>query len=119
MWLIDAAQSGATPGTIHRIDCAIADAIVPRDTVSSHGFGVAEAIGLARALGTLPAHCIVYAIEAADFTAGARPTAAVMAAANVVATRVLADMHMSLRARGEAISREGSTDNGIAASRRP
>ena len=118
-WIIDAARSGAPPGTIHRIDCAAADAIVPRVTVSSHGFGVAEAIALARAFGTLAQHCIVYAIEAADFTPGARPTAAVMTAANVVATRVLADMHLSLRARGEAISREGSTDSEIAASRRP
>ena len=77
VWIIDAARSGAPPGTIHRIDCATTDAIVPRGTVSSHGFGVAEAIALARALGTLPPHCIVYAIEAADFTPGAEPSPAV------------------------------------------
>jgi hydrogenase maturation protease len=92
VWLIDAAQSGATPGTIHRIDCAIADAVLPRDTASSHGFGVAEAIGLARALGTLPAHCIVYAIEAADFTAGASPSPAVTRSARQVADRIAAEL---------------------------
>ena len=75
VWLIDAAQSGAPPGTIHRIDCAATDAVVPRGSVSSHGFGVAEAIALARALGTLPPHCIVYAIEAAHFAPGAAAVA--------------------------------------------
>jgi hydrogenase maturation protease len=91
-WLIDAAQSGAPPGTIHRVDCATTDALPPRSTVSSHGFGVAEAIGLARALGTLPPRCIVYAIEAADFTAGAPPTPAVARAAQEVADRILAEL---------------------------
>jgi hydrogenase maturation protease len=92
VWLIDAAQSGAPPGTIHRIDCASSGAIVPRGGVSSHGFGVAEAIGLARALGTLPEHCIVYAIEAADFTPGAAMSPAVMRAAHEVAARILEEL---------------------------
>ena len=90
-WLIDAAQSGAPPGTIHRIDCANSDAVVPRGGVSSHGFGVAEAIALARALGNLP-HCVVYAIEAADFTHGASPSSAVTQAAREVAERILAEL---------------------------
>ncbi len=91
-WLIDAAQSGAPPGTIHRIDCSVTDAAVPRGSVSSHGFGVAEAIGLARALGTLPPLCIVYAIEAAHFTPGAAPSSAVTQAAHEVAERILAEL---------------------------
>jgi hydrogenase maturation protease len=91
-WLIDAAQSGVPPGTIHRIDCAASNAIVPRFSVSSHGFGVAEAIGLARALGALPPHCIVYAIEAAGFTPGAAPSPAVTRAAHQVAERILAEI---------------------------
>jgi hydrogenase maturation protease len=90
-WLIDAARSGSRPGTIHRIDCAT-DAPMPQGTMSSHGFGVAEAIGLARALGTLPPHCIVYAIEAADFSTGAAPSPAVTAAAREVAALILAEL---------------------------
>ena len=66
---------------------------LPRGTVSSHGFGVAEAIALARALGTLPQHCIVYAIEAADFTPGSRPTPEVTAAAGEVTRRILEELH--------------------------
>ena len=90
-WVIDAAHSGAAPGTIHRIDCA-ADAVMPCGPVSSHGFGVAEAIELARALGTLPLHCIVYAIEAAQFTPGAALSPAVASAAYEVAARILAEL---------------------------
>jgi hydrogenase maturation protease len=92
VWVIDAAQSGAPPGTIHRIDCSVTDVAVPSGSVSSHGFGVAEAIGLARALGTLPPLCIVYAIEAADFTTGAPPSPAVMQAAHEVVERILAEL---------------------------
>jgi hydrogenase maturation protease len=91
VWLIDAAQSGEPCGTIHRIDCATTD-VPPRGAVSSHGFGVAEAIGLARALGTLPPHCIVYAIEAADFTPGAPSSPEVTRAAQEVAERILAEL---------------------------
>jgi hydrogenase maturation protease len=53
---------------------------------------VAEAIGLARALGTLPPLCIVYAIEAAHFTTGAAPSSAVTQAAHGVAERILAEL---------------------------
>jgi hydrogenase maturation protease len=91
VWLIDAAESGAPPGTIHRIDCTT-DKVPPRGNVSSHGFGVAEAIELARSLGTLPPHCIVYAIEAADFAHGAAISPAVMQAAHEVAELILAEL---------------------------
>lgn len=84
VWLIDAACSGAPVGTIHRIDCADGVA-VPAGPVSSHGFGVAEAIGLARALGTLPAQCVVYAIEGARFGIGAAVSPEVVEAGEVVA----------------------------------
>ena len=92
-WLVDAAQSGARPGTIHRIDCSAEDVALPAGTVSSHGFGVAEAVGLARALGMLPRQCVVYAIEAADFSAGAALTPEVTAAAGEVTRRILEELH--------------------------
>lgn len=86
-WLVDAARSGASPGAIHRIDCAM-DKVPPCGSVSSHDFGLAEAIELARALGTLPPQCILYAIEAADFTPGAPLSPDVVAAAHTVAERI-------------------------------
>ena len=89
--LIDAAQSGAPAGTIHRIDCAT-NAVLPHGGVSSHGFGVAEAIALAHALGTLPPRCIVYAIEGADFTPGAPLSPEVARAAQEVVDRIRAQI---------------------------
>ena len=89
-WLIDAAQSDSPPGTIHRIDCT-KDIPLLRSTVSSHGFGLAEAIGLARALGTMPPHCMIYAIEGTCFTLGTPMSPPVTGAAREVARRILAE----------------------------
>ena len=89
-WLIDAAQSDSPPGTIHRIDCT-KDIPLLRSTVSSHGFGLAEAIGLARALGTMPPHCIIFAIEGTSFTPGTPMSPPVTGAAREVARRILAE----------------------------
>jgi hydrogenase maturation protease len=91
-WLIDAAQSGAPLGTIHRIDCSAADLALPPGSISSHGFGVEEAIALARALGVLPTQCIVYAVETADFAVGAAPSAEVTEVVDEVAARILAEL---------------------------
>jgi len=89
-WLIDAAQSDSPPGTIHRIDCT-KDIPLLRSTVSSHGFGLAEAIGLARALGTMPPHCIIFAIEGTSFTPSTPMSLPVTGAAREVARRILAE----------------------------
>lgn len=91
-WLVDAAQSGAPPGTIHRIDCAAEDFALPEGGVSSHGFGVIEAIALARALDVLPRQCIVYAVETADFTAGAALSPEVAQAVGEVVLRIAAEL---------------------------
>jgi hydrogenase maturation protease len=61
-------------------------------TVSTHGFGLGEAIELARALGSLPPHCVVYAIEGATFEAGAPLSPPVAAAVGDVARRLLAEI---------------------------
>jgi hydrogenase maturation protease len=68
--LVDAAASGAPPGTIHRFD-ARAQAI-PKGfcCYSTHRFGVAEAVELARVLGRLPKEIRLYAIEGTDFGNG-------------------------------------------------
>jgi len=94
-WLVDAARSGAAPGTVHRIDCAAGEALPHRGAVSSHGFGVAEAIALARSLGVLPGRCTVYAIEGADFSPGATLSPAVKAAVGMVVAALLSDLATS------------------------
>ena len=91
-WLIDAAASGAAPGARRRLDAAAG--ALPGDlaALSSHGLGLAQAIELARALGTLPRRCLVYAIEGERFTAGAPLTPAVARAAAVVAEAILREL---------------------------
>jgi hydrogenase maturation protease len=69
--VVDASEPGGRPGTVRRYD-ARAAALPTRELRSStHAFGVAGAIELGRALGTLPPMLEVYAIEGRDFSFGA------------------------------------------------
>ena len=90
--LIDAAISGAAPGTIRRLD-ALAQPL-PREIfgVSTHGFGLAEAIELARVLKRLPAYCVIYAIEARDFETGAPLSPEVAGAVDVTVARIFDEL---------------------------
>jgi len=92
VWLIDASSSSSPPGTVRRFDATAAPLPAGKVGVSSHGLGVSEAIELARALGTLPARCVVYAIEGASFEAGAPLSPEVAAAVAEVGRRVLAEI---------------------------
>lgn len=67
VWLIDACRSGAPPGALQRFDVAAGLPAHLGFGLSSHGFGLAEALALARALGALPARCVVHAIEGRCF----------------------------------------------------
>jgi hydrogenase maturation protease len=86
--LVDAVQSGAPPATIHRLDARAESLPLWFSHSSTHQFGVAEAIELARMMGELPAQLIVYGIEGLDFSAGTAlsPEVAEMvpAAANLI-----------------------------------
>jgi hydrogenase maturation protease len=68
--VVDAVRAGRAPGTVYRFDAAAET--VPSDFLrySTHAFGVAEAIELARVLGTLPRGLILYGIEGASFGSG-------------------------------------------------
>ena len=68
--VVDAARSGAVPGTLHRLDACRAPLPAAVLRSSTHAFGVAEAIELARALGRLPLRLEVDAIEGASFAEG-------------------------------------------------
>lgn len=90
--LIDAALSGAAPGSIHRFDARSRPLPAGFRRCSTHAFGVAEAIELARALDRLPSRLIVYGIEGRAFSAGDAPSEVVEAAARAVVERVLSDL---------------------------
>lgn len=68
--IVDAAKSGDVPGIIHRFD--IPPDHLPRKFLhnSSHEFGAADAIELARNLRCLPRHLILYGIEGEQFGTG-------------------------------------------------
>jgi hydrogenase maturation protease len=73
--VVDAMVSGSQPGTITTTEIALgipsSTAMPIRSQSSTHGFGVFEALELARILGTIPARLTVIGIEGADFTPGA------------------------------------------------
>jgi hydrogenase maturation protease len=90
--LVDAAAPGDTPGQVHRLDL-LGDNLQGEVSMSStHAFGVAEAVGLARTLGLLPRHVVAFAIEGADFAPGAPVSPEVAAVADEVARRVEAEL---------------------------
>ena len=67
--LIDAVSSGAEPGTIHFLDISLAP-LCEHVTSSTHALGLADAVELSRALGTLPPHVYVFGIEVRNVRAG-------------------------------------------------
>jgi hydrogenase maturation protease len=91
--LVDAVQSGASPGTLHRLDARKEQLPAWFSHASTHTFGVGEAIELARRMGDLPANLIVYGIEGLDFSGGTRlsPEVAevVPSAANLILQEIL------------------------------
>ena len=97
--LVDAAVSGGLPGTIHRLDAVAGPVPARLDLRSSHAFGVAPGIELARALARLPRRLTLYAIEAGSFDTGAEPTPRVALAIDEVADAVAAALNRASRQR--------------------
>jgi hydrogenase maturation protease len=93
--VVDAAASGAPPGTIRRFDASAAPLPARCVRSSTHAFGVPDAIELARALDRLPTRLEVYAIEGASFTAGDRLSPAVDRAVEQLAAALGADCRPS------------------------
>ena len=94
--LIDAVRLGREPGTaageVHRFDAALQPLPAFMFRHSTHAFGLAEAVELARALGQLPRRLVVYAIGGANFTAGAQLSAAVERRLPAIADEILQEV---------------------------
>ena len=84
--LIDAMQSGESVGSIRRFDQR--DWPRYRGGLSSHGFGVADALALARELGSLPRRLDLYGIEVGPVAPGEAPGDAIRAAAKALARQI-------------------------------
>ncbi len=89
---VDAAAPLGSPGRILRIDLDTQPLPTDLSGMSSHDFGLAQAIGLARSLELAPRRIIVYAVEAGSFDSGAPPSPAVAAAVSIVADRIVTEI---------------------------
>jgi hydrogenase maturation protease len=90
---------GSGAGRLHRI--VPGQSGWPQERpVSSHGLGLAQAIGLATALGRMPGRLIVHAVEAADVGHGHQLTPVVAAAIGALAAAVERDVAAALAAGG-------------------
>jgi hydrogenase maturation protease len=91
--LVDTMRSGASPGTILRLD-ASHEGLPASGThapSSTHANGVAEVIELARTLGSLPARVIVYAVEGRRCDAGEGLSGEVAAIVPLLADRIVGE----------------------------
>ncbi|MBI3772114.1 MAG: hydrogenase maturation protease [Gammaproteobacteria bacterium] len=69
--VIDAMSSGRQPGAVARFEWPFSTQ--EAGLLSSHGFGVGDALCLGQALGTLPAKLWVWGVEIQSFAGGAGP----------------------------------------------
>jgi hydrogenase maturation protease len=72
--VVDAVVSGASPGAITAWDARAAPLTARRFRSSTHAFGLADTVELARVLDRLPPKLYVYAIEGIRFDHGGTPS---------------------------------------------
>lgn len=88
--VVDAMQSGGTPGSVMTINAAT-ETMPTQAFRSTHSFGLAESIELAKALNRMPVSMTIYGIEAASFERGSPLSAAVAVAVDNVAKAIQSD----------------------------
>ena len=89
---IDASAPLGAPGRVRRIDLASSELPPDLARASSHAFGVADTIALARSLQLAPREIILYAVEGLSFDALTPLTVAVAAAVDHVVNCVAAEV---------------------------
>jgi hydrogenase maturation protease len=92
--LVDACRGAGPPGSVHRIGPGELDRLACLQHASTHSLGVAAAIGLARALGTLPGRLVIHAIEAGHASDGEGLSPEVDRAVDEVVALVMQDSHV-------------------------
>ena len=95
--LIDAMQSSGSIGQIRHFNRAEWPAY--SQGLSSHGFGILDALSLARELDSLPPQLDLYGIEIGSVNPGELVGRAIQAAALQLARRIAADLTAMLRQR--------------------
>jgi hydrogenase maturation protease len=92
--LVDACRGAGLPGSIHRIGPEEVESLARLQHASTHSLGVVAAIGLARALGSLPSRLVIYAIEAGHLLEGEGLSPEVDHAVHEVVALVMQDAHV-------------------------
>ena len=90
--VIDAVHGGGEPGHIVRLDARSAPIPVELFRCSTHAFGLAQGIELARALNQIPRRLTVYGIVGKHFDVGATVAPEVEAAAQRVIDLILEEL---------------------------
>ena len=91
--LVDAAQSGAEPGVVSRFDASTEPLPAEFLHCSTHAFGLAEAVELARSLGTLPPRVIVFGVEGISFEHGAELNPEVAGGVEIAAAMIETELN--------------------------
>jgi hydrogenase maturation protease len=105
MVLVDVVRTGARPGALVEMPLeAVVDRAVRSAPTSSHGFGPAEALALARSLGREPPRGIFLGVEGACFEAAAKRSEGVEQAIPALAA--------AIRRAALALGRGGCTSTG-------
>jgi hydrogenase maturation protease len=68
--LIDAIAPGSAPGAVYRLNASASPLDRQMFNTSTHSFGLADAVGLSRTLGTLPPEVVVFGIVAKNVAIG-------------------------------------------------
>jgi hydrogenase maturation protease len=90
--VVDAMVSGAEPGSVTTWDPVSEPICSENWRSSSHSFGPAEAIELARVIGRLPERIRIYGIEGAKFEPGVAPSTEVMEAVDCVGRKIAGEI---------------------------
>lgn len=91
--VVDAAMTGAAPGTVHCFDLSQESLPVSLSFCSSHAFDLTALLDLARTLDRLPPHVWVFGVEGHEFAHGQAVSAAVQHGVNRCVTAILDLLH--------------------------
>ena len=91
--LVDAMRSGGQPGWVRRFDRE--DWPRYSNGLSSHGFGVLDALMLAQSLGSLPPRLDLYGIEIGSANPGDEVAAVISVAARQLARRIAREIGLN------------------------
>jgi len=91
------------PGRVHRFDLTDSPLPIGFAPSSSHAFGVAETVELARSLGRLPQCLVAYLVEGEQYRIGAPLSSAIAEAVEDVADRIVSEILRKLKAKGKRL----------------